>query len=101
MSVAALLLLWFVLASLPWVNERTFVVIKVNTPKSAWIRLGEVVVYYFVALMVAAGFEQRFSGNIYQQDWEFFVTTLCLFLVLAVPAVVYRHQWLPEQQKQR
>ena len=101
MSVAALLLLWFVLASFPWVNERVFVVIKLSSAKSAWVRLGELIVYYLVALMVAAGFEQRFSGNIYQQDWEFFVTTLCLFLVLAVPAVVYRHQWLPAQLKQR
>ncbi|HCD05232.1 MAG TPA: DUF2818 domain-containing protein, partial [Methylophaga sp.] len=39
--------------------------------------------------------------NIYPQQWEFFVTTLSLFLVFATPGVVYRHQWLPLQKKLR
>jgi hypothetical protein len=43
----------------------------------------------------------QFAGDVYSQQWEFFVTTFCLFLVLATPGVIYRYQWLPMQQKYR
>lgn len=94
-------LVYFVLASLPWVNERLFLVFKLSTPKGAWWRVLEVTVYYFAALLASIAIETKYSGDIYPQDWEFFVTTLSLFLVLAVPGVVYRHQWLPMQKKLR
>jgi len=101
MSIWLLLLIMFVLANLPWVNARFFLVIPLKNGKNAWWRLLEVMVYYFVALLVSVGFEQRFAGNIYPQQWEFFVTTLSLFLVFSVPGVVYRHQWLPLQKRLR
>lgn len=101
MSIWLMLLSMFVLANLPWVNSRLFVVIPLKNGKKAWLRVMEVTVYYFVALLVAIGFEQQFSGNIYPQQWEFFVTILSLFLVFTTPGVVYRHQWLPLQKKLR
>lgn len=57
------------------------------------------IVFYIVSLLIAVAFELKFSGDIHEQAWEFFVTTFCLFLVLAVPGVIYRFQWLPMQKK--
>lgn len=102
MIIWLLVLTFLVLANLPWVNERLFLVIKVaDDKKSAWWRLLEVLVYYFIALMAAIAFEMQYAGDVYQQDWEFFVTTLSLFLTFAVPGVIYRHQWVPMQKKLR
>lgn len=99
MSPTALILLFLVIANLPWITERVFLVYPLATEKSVAIRLLEVVVFYFVSLSIAIAAEIRFSGEVFQQQWEFFVTTFCLFLVLAVPGVVYRFQWLPMQEK--
>lgn len=100
MSIWILLLAWLLLANLPWLNERALLFFKLKKPqKGGVLRFVEIVVYYFVGLFVAMGLETQYSGDIYQQDWEFFVTTFCLFAVLAVPGMVYRHQWLPMQHK--
>jgi hypothetical protein len=69
--------------------------------KPIWVRLIELTVYYLLSLLIGIAFEIRYSGDVYTQQWEFIVTTLSLFLVLAVPGVVYRYQWLPMQKKFR
>ncbi len=99
MSPITLILLFLVIANLPWFTERFLLVIpRVN--KSIFLRIIELVVYYFISLMIATMFESRFSGGeVHPQTWEFFVTTFCLFLVLSVPGVVYRYQWLPLNAK--
>jgi hypothetical protein len=74
-------------------------VIPLKKVKSVFIRLVELVIYYFISLLVAIAAEIEFSGDVFPQQWEFFVTTFCLFLVLSVPGVVYRYQWLPMQKK--
>lgn len=100
MSIWMLLLAWLVLANLPWINDRAFVVFKQkNNRKAGWLRFVEVVVLYFIGLFIAMALETQYTGEIYQQDWEFFVTTFCLFAVFAVPGMVYRHQWLPIKNK--
>jgi hypothetical protein len=96
MSPISLILLFFVIANLPWFTERLFLVIPLTKNKSVFLRLIELIVFYFVSLVIATIFESRFSGGeVHPQTWEFFVTTFCLFLVLSVPGVVYRYQWLP------
>jgi hypothetical protein len=92
--------LFLLIANLPWIGNRVFFVYPMQV-KPAWVRFFELLVYYLLSLVVAVGFEMRFSGEVYQQEWEFFVTTLSLFLVLSVPGVVYRYQWLPMQKKFR
>lgn len=100
MSIWILLLAWLVLANLPWLNERAFLFFGLKSERKAgWLRFTEIVVYYFIGLFIAMALETQYAGEIYQQDWEFFVTTFCLFAVLAVPGLVYRHQWLPMQHK--
>ena len=96
MSPATLILLFFVIANLPWFTERFLLVIPLANKKSIVLRLVELIAFYFSSLFIAELFESRFSGEeIHPQNWEFFVTTFCLFLVLSVPGVVYRYQWLP------
>ncbi|PHS24937.1 MAG: hypothetical protein COA83_06605 [Methylophaga sp.] len=100
MSPVALILMFLVIANLPWLTERMLLVIPLAKHKSVFLRLVELMVLYFVSLIIAIIFESRFSGGeVHPQAWEFFVTTLCLFLVLSVPGVIYRYQWLPMNAK--
>jgi len=99
MSPASLILVLFILANLPWLSNRLMLVFKLANGKSVLIRLIETIVFYFIGLMIAIAFEIQFSGDVYQQGWEFFVTTFSLFLVLAVPSLVYRYQWLTMSKK--
>jgi len=94
MSPITLILLFLVIANLPWLTERVFLVYPVKETKSVLIRLIELIVYYFMSLLIAITAEIQFSGEVFPQQWEFFVTTFSLFLVLAVPGVIYRYQWL-------
>tara|TARA_R110002050_G_scaffold9504_1_gene33187 strand:+ start:334207 stop:334509 length:303 start_codon:yes stop_codon:yes gene_type:complete len=98
MSSTTLILLFFIIANLPWISERAFLVIRLTKIKSSWLRLVELVVFYFVSLLIAISAEIQFSGEIFPQQWEFFVTTFSAFLVLAVPGVIYRYQWLAMQK---
>ena len=98
MSSTALILIFFVIANLPWLTDRIFLVYPIKH-KSVLIRLIELVIYYLASLLIAIAAETHFSGDIFPQQWEFFVTTFCLFLVLSVPSVIYRYQWLPMTEK--
>ncbi len=100
MSVWLMIGLFLLIANLPWIGNRVFFIWPLQQ-KPVWVRLVELLVYYFISLLISIAFEIRFSGDVYTQQWEFFVTTLSLFLVLAVPGVVYRYQWLPMQRKFR
>lgn len=100
MSAITLILLFLVIANLPWFTERLFVAIPLANNKSVFLCLIELIVFYFVSLGIATIFESRFSGGeVHLQTWEFFVTTFCLFLVLSIPGVVYKYQWLPLNAK--
>lgn len=98
MSSTILILIFFIIANLPWISERAFLVIRLTKVKSPWLRLVELIVFYFVSLLIAIAAEIQFSGEIFPQQWEFFVTTFSAFLVLAVPGVIYRYQWLAMQK---
>lgn len=100
MSSTTLILIFFIIANLPWINERAFLVIRLKSVKSAWLRLLELIVFYFASLLIAIAAEIQFSGEVFPQHWEFFVTTFCAFLVLAVPGVIYRYQWLAIKHKE-
>lgn len=92
-TVAALLLLSLVLANLPFVAERLFLVwLPRSGIKGVAPRLVELVVYYFLTGAVAYLMESRL-GPVHPQRWEFYATTVCLFLVFAYPGVVYRYLW--------
>ena len=89
-SVALVLLAAFVAANLPFVNERWIAVFPRSAPKTLWMRVGELVVCYFLVGALGLALEQS-AGQIYPQGWEFYATTGALFLTLAFPGFVYRY----------
>ncbi len=99
MSSLSLILLITIIANLPWISERFFLVFSMANGKSSWLRLLELVVFYFISLAIAVMTERNMDGDIHPQNWEFYVTTFSGFLVLAVPGVIYRYQWLSLKQK--
>ncbi|ARP85849.1 DUF2818 family protein [Bordetella genomosp. 9] len=95
LAVWLLIALALVCANLPFVNERVFAVIvwrKDGAPaaKPFWLRLIELLVFYFIVGGLGFAFESAL-GNRFSQSWEFYVIALCLFLVLAYPGFVIRY----------
>lgn len=90
-SVWVVLLVALLAANLPFVNERLMAVVALPTDvKSLAIRLGELVVLYFLSGGVGLLFERR-VGQIAPQGWEFYAVTGALFLVLAFPGFIWRY----------
>lgn len=77
-------------ASLPFFTERVFGLIRLSREKTVWLRLAELIVLYFG--VGALGFLLEANvGNRFEQRWEFFAITVCLFTVFAFPGFVYRY----------
>ncbi len=92
-SLVFLLLLALIAANLPFFSERIlfFIRPKAGVKKFGW-RLLEVLLLYFVVGGAGYLLETK-AGIVHEQDWEFYVITLCLFLVFAYPGFVYRYLW--------
>jgi len=99
MTPLILILVILIIANVPWFTERLFLAFQMEKGKSwAW-RLLELLVFYFLSLVIAIMSEMQYSGDVHPQQWEFFATTFCAFLVLSVPGLIYRYQWLPLTRK--
>lgn len=92
--IAVWLGLAIVAANLPWLSERWFLVIarRDRRIKPFWLRLMEWAVLYALVLGLGLGLEQKATGHIHAQAWEFYTVTLCLFAVGALPGFIYRYQ---------
>ncbi len=85
------LVIAFIAANLPWISERLFGVITLKSgTKSVWMSILEWFVMYLLIGLVALGIEKKFTSDVYSQSWEFYASTLCLFLVFALPGFIYR-----------
>lgn len=101
-AVVALLLVALVAANLPWLTERVFFIRQPPAGgKPEWVRLLEWALMFAVVGLLAAGLEYRAIGEIYQQDWEFWVVNLCLFAIMALPGFIYYHDLLRYLRKRR
>ncbi|MEI6836938.1 MAG: DUF2818 family protein [Alcaligenaceae bacterium] len=92
-AVWLLILLAFVAANLPFINERIFAVWqpkRILTQKFFWLRALELVLLYFLVGTLGVAFE-RLIGNVFSQRWEFYAITFSLFVVMAFPGFVYRY----------
>ncbi|MEY3746754.1 MAG: hypothetical protein RL194_213 [Pseudomonadota bacterium] len=94
MTTLVLLLLALLVANLPWLSNRLFLLIPLRQqPKSlAWC-LFELVILYFVMGAIAFYTERAVMGQVAEQNWEFYAVTGSLFLVFAFPGFVYRYFW--------
>ena len=98
-AVLVLLLISFLAANLPWLNERFLFVIEPKEKKTPWMRLLEWLLLYFIVGFIALGFEKKMTGQLHAQDWEFYATVFCLFIVFALPGFIYRHDFLHHLQR--
>jgi hypothetical protein len=94
-----IVLLALVCANLPFVNQRLFGLVPVPLPaatgrrapkKSAWIRIGELIVLYFAVGALGFMLEAR-AGNRFDQEWQFYAITFSLFVVFAFPGFTYQY----------
>lgn len=90
-SVWLLLLVAILAANLPWLSGRFGFVYGPPGGKREWMRLLEWLVLYGIVALIAIGLERKIQGQVHGQDWEFFVATLCLFIIFALPGFLYRH----------
>jgi hypothetical protein len=94
-SVYILLAIAIAMANLPFLYERVFFVFKPRGGKAkvmGW-RLLELITLYFLVGGLARVLETQANGSVYAQNWEFYATTFCLFLVFAFPGFIYRYLW--------
>ncbi|MBS0545129.1 MAG: DUF2818 family protein [Proteobacteria bacterium] len=88
----------FLAANLPFVFERVFFVARLPAGRRkgfGW-RVAELVLLYLVVGLVSRLFEDRGYGGVYRQGWEFYTTTISLFVVFAFPGFVFRYLWRHE-----
>jgi len=88
---------WFIVllalvgANLPFVNQWLFGVVPLRAQKkSAWLRIAELIVLYFVVGAFGFMLEAR-AGNRFVQGWQFYAITFCLFVVFAFPGFSWQY----------
>ena len=89
-SIWIVILAAFAAANLPFVNEKLFGVVPVQRSKSLAVRVGELVLLYFVVGGLGLLLEQR-AGQISPQGWEFYAVTGALFATFAFPGFTWRY----------
>lgn len=88
---------WFIVllalagANLPFLNQRLFAVVPLGAAKkSAWVRIGELLVLYFVVGALGFWLESR-AGNRFEQGLQFYAITFSLFVVFAFPGFTFQY----------
>jgi hypothetical protein len=88
---------WFVIllavcaANLPFFSERLFAIIPLPFRlKPLWLSLLEMFFLYVLTGVIGYLLEARI-GNVFEQKWEFYAITGCLFIVLAFPGFAFRY----------
>lgn len=92
--VIVYLLALLVLANLPFVNQRLFLVVPVAAPgklKSFWWRLVEWVVYFVIAMGLGLYLEYALTG-IEAKDWIFWSVAASIFAVFSAPGFIWQYQ---------
>jgi len=89
-SVWLVVLLALLAANLPFASNRLFAVYALTQKKNLAIRLGELVVWYFIVGGLGLYLEQR-TGQIAPQGWEFYAITGALFITFAFPGFTWRY----------
>ncbi len=92
-AVWLLILLAFIAANVPFLNNRVLAVWQPKSlpaPKAFWLRALELFVLYCLVGAIGISFE-RLIGNVFAQRWEFYAITFSLFVVMAFPGFVFRY----------
>jgi hypothetical protein len=89
-SIWLVIALAFCAANLPFLTQRVLGLVPLAGGKNLAVRLGELVLLYFVVGGIGLLLEQH-AGQIAPQRWEFYAVTGTLFLTFAFPGFVYRY----------
>lgn len=89
-SVWTVVLLAFLAANLPFINNRLLLVYPLKDTKTLALRLLELVFWYFVVGMLGRYLEHS-VGQIAPQGWGFYAITATLFITFAFPGFVFRY----------
>lgn len=90
-SMYVLLLLMVLLANLPFLTQKVFGVLVVKK-KHFGFHLIEIFIGLMSIAVIAWVLESR-SGSVHNQSWEFYTVLICLYVVFAFPAFVWRYFW--------
>jgi hypothetical protein len=93
-SIWLVLVLAFVAANLPFLTRRLLGVVDLPRGKNLGVRLGELVLLYFLVGGLGLLLEKR-AGQIAPQGWEFYAVTGALFLTFAFPGFAWRYLYKP------
>ncbi|ULJ62815.1 DUF2818 family protein [Wielerella bovis] len=86
-----LLLLTLILANFPFLTQRGFGFLPLRQ-KRILHHIVESIIGFLIIGVIAYVLESR-AGSVHAQSWEFYVTCVCLYLVFAFPAFVWRYFW--------
>lgn len=90
-SMYILLVLAFILANLPFLNNRLLCVFKLQNKQFAHC-LFEWFVYFFLLGIIAYILESSIS-KVHSQNGIFFTVVLCMFAVFSFPGFVWKYLW--------
>ena len=90
-SMYVLLLLVFIFANAPFLTTRWFGFIPLKR-KHFGHNIPELMLGFLLSGLLARLLEAR-AGSIHPQDWEFYAVVVCLYLIFAFPAFVWRYFW--------
>lgn len=110
-DVGLLVLIAFMLANLPWLNERVFALVACRRPSKPFlIRLVEWGVGFGLVALLAWRLEMgclsslsaffglaECPGEIHPKQWEFYSVALVLYAVFALPGFI----WFIERRRHR
>ncbi len=89
-SIWVVIVVAFAAANLPFLNEKLLGVVPMRRGKSLAVRVGELVLLYFIVGGLGLLLEQR-AGQIAAQGWEFYAVTGALFITFAFPGFTWRY----------
>lgn len=90
-SMYILLLLAFIFANTPFLTPRLLGIFPLKR-KHFGHHLFELFVGFGITAGLARLLESR-AGSVHPQDWEFYAVVVCLYLIFAFPAFVWRYFW--------
>ncbi len=89
-AVVCVLVAAMLAANAPFLNNRLFLLGPVRAPKSLVWRLGELLVYATLVVLLGRALEGHL-GQVSEQRWEFYAVWSFAFLTLAFPGFVWRY----------
>ena len=88
-----LIIFTFFAANIPWFSDNLFLFFLLKKPKSIPTIFLEIVGFYLILGFFFVFIEKQVVGNIHDQEWEFYIITLFLFLVFSFPGFIYKVVW--------